>query len=68
MTAWDYKVVNLTLVKKFSLIGRLEPGALPDDDPMVKEMRDLGTLGWELVSVHNEPPYIGVTLFFKRPR
>ncbi len=68
MTAWDYKVVNLTIVKKISLMGRLEPGALSDDDPMIKEMRDLGALGWELVSVHNEPPYIGATLFFKRPR
>lgn len=68
MTAWDYKVVHLKLVKKFSLLGGLEPGALPDDDPMIKEMRDLGALGWELVSVSNAPPYIGVTLFFKRPR
>ncbi|MDE1899062.1 MAG: hypothetical protein KGI40_09780 [Xanthomonadaceae bacterium] len=68
MTVWDYKVVNLTLTRKATLLGRLQPGSLPDEDPMVKEMRDLGALGWELVSVYNEPPYLGVTLFFKRAR
>ena len=68
MTVWDYKVVNLDLATKVSFLGRLEPGALPDDDTTVKAMRDLGALGWELVGVLCTPPYIGVTLFFKRPR